>query len=425
MKRLLLTVFAAAMTAAIAVPAMAEITLSGQLRERGEYRNNATMAAPVAGTDFNDAVADSRNYWAQRLRLTANAKATDDVSVKATLQDTRIWGSGLITQAGAFLSIHEGYLNVTNFLGQPITLRAGRQELAYGDERLIGAFGWSNYGRAFDGFKFMYSTDAVNVDAFAMNITENTGVSTNSTTGATTLSGLDNDRKLYGVYATLKQLIPNNSLDVYILDDNDLSTDITRYTIGARLKGSVAGLDYTVEVPWQTGTDGEAAPGGTEVDLTGWALAVKGSYAIPGAPMGLKVGAEYDLATGDDPATATENEAFNQLFPTNHDKFGIGDFTPATNTWSNIQAWNINASADATPAAKLYVAYWSYSVDEPAVGAPDDLGTEIDLIGTYKYNSALSIEAGFSRFMPGDATVASTVPQDPADWAYLQLLANF
>ena len=37
MKRLLLTVFAAALTAAIAAPAMAgDITLSGQLRLRGQ-----------------------------------------------------------------------------------------------------------------------------------------------------------------------------------------------------------------------------------------------------------------------------------------------------------------------------------------------------------------------------------------------------
>ena len=420
MKRLLLTVFAAALTAAIAAPAMAgDITLSGQLRLRGEYRNNA---------EHNDDIGDSRNYWAQRIRLTANGKATDDVTVKATLQDTRFWGNGaLMTDTLESPDFHEAYLNVTNVLGQPVAFRAGRQELSYGDERLIGAFGWSNYGRAFDGFKLMYSTDAVNLDLFAAKIAEGTGVATNSVTGATTLSGDDTDTEFSGAYVTLKQLIPNNTLDVYILDKNDRITSTTRYTIGARLKGSFAGVDYTAELPYQTGeaNDISSTPGiEPDVDQSGWAMAVKGSYAIPSS-MNLKVGAEYDYATGDDTATTTENEAFDQLYPTNHDKFGYGDFTTATNRWSDLSAWSVNASADLNEKTKVYLAYWDYTQVEPPAGASDELGSAVDITATYKYNSALTVEAGVSRFMPGEATVGVGNPDDPQDWAYLQFLVNF
>ncbi|MCR4287189.1 MAG: hypothetical protein NUW09_04155, partial [Deltaproteobacteria bacterium] len=77
MKRILMAVFAAAVTAVWAVPSYAgEVTLSGEYRLRVEDRDN---------TDFNEAVDDTMDFWGQRVRLTANAKATDDTSVKITV----------------------------------------------------------------------------------------------------------------------------------------------------------------------------------------------------------------------------------------------------------------------------------------------------------------------------------------------------
>ncbi|MFQ5480990.1 MAG: hypothetical protein ACE5DW_06905, partial [Thermodesulfobacteriota bacterium] len=82
MKRLLLSVFAAALTAAIAVPAMATtFSFNGQYRARGEYRGNPNFV-------------DSANTSGvlQRVRLTTNAAITNDTSVKITLQDSAAWG---------------------------------------------------------------------------------------------------------------------------------------------------------------------------------------------------------------------------------------------------------------------------------------------------------------------------------------------
>jgi len=88
-----------------------------------------------------------------------------------------------------------------------------------------------------------------------------------------------------------------------------------------------------------------------------------------------------------------------------------------------LHAWSINAGADVIEKLRLYVAYWDYSLAEENSAGDDDLGSEIDLIATYKYSNNVSIEAGASRFMPDDATATS--PDDAADWAYLQITANF
>ena len=405
MKRILLSVFAVAITAAWAVPATAgDVTFGGQYRLRGEYLNNTS--------DYNDNADDSNDFWTQRVRLTANAKATDDTSVKITIQDTRTFGqagdsTGLYTDFSSnnTIDIHEAYVNVANIFGAPVALRAGRQELNYGDQRLIGGFGWSNNGRAFDGFKAMYTNDAVDVDVFTTTITED-GVSIND------------DVSFSGVYATIKQLVPNNTVDLYLLNKND-NADYKLYTIGARLAGAMSGVDYTLEVPFQFG---EAT---ATSDIDAWAAAVKVGYTLPTA-MKIRVGAEYDYATGEEVPATVDAEAFTNLYPTNHNHFGIGDFTTKTNTWSDISAWSLNVSADVNEQINLYAAYWNYTEVETAVGASDELGSEIDLIGKYKYSNNVGVEAGLSRFFPGDGTTGGgTSPDDAADFAYLQLTANF
>lgn len=399
MKRIILSVFAAAVTAAWAIPASAgDVTFSGQYRVRGEYVNN---------NDFNDdgLVDDASDMWVQRVRLTANAKATDDVSAKITLQDTRTWGgSSVLSDNGSnTIDFHEAYLNVSNIFGTPVSLRTGRQELAYGDERLVGAFGWSNNGRAFDAFKLMYASDAVNVDAFTATITESAAPA-------------NDDTYFHGVYATLKQVVPNNTLDVYFLNlTSGVSTSANLYTVGARLKGAAAGVDYTVELPYQFG---DSAAGG---DISAYAFAAKVGYTLP-TPMNIRVGAEFDYGSGDDNLADTDTETFTDLFPTNHAHFGIGD---VVNSWSNLMAWSINASADLNEKLRLYVAYWDYTRNEAAAGADDDLGSEIDVVATYKYNNNVSLEAGAARFMPGDGTVGAGNPDDARDWAYLQITGNF
>src|SRR3972149_701459 len=115
MKRLLLSVFAAAITAAWVIPApvtAADVTLSGQYRLRSEFRDNA---------DFSTATTDNTSFYGQRVRLTAKAQATDDTSVKITLQDTRNWGASQaaaggpgLTDTGNTLDLHESYVNVKN-----------------------------------------------------------------------------------------------------------------------------------------------------------------------------------------------------------------------------------------------------------------------------------------------------------------------
>ncbi len=450
MKRLLAIVFALIMGLAWTLPSLA-VEFSGQYRLRGEYRDNA---------DFTDDTVDGRAFYGQRIRLTAKANPTDDVKVKVTIQDTREWGefsnvgpaatnggprltevNSSASEHNYELDIHEGWLQIDNIFGSPLAVRVGRQELVYGDQRLIGAFGWSNNGRSFDAMKFMYRSDAFDVDAWTSKVVER---------------GTNNDQDFYGVYATVKT-IPNHTLDLYVLLLNDGSgqatfnntgtiagvNDTNLWTYGFRLKGSTSGVDYTIEVPFQTG-DMEVT-GGSDYDISAYAYAINVGYTIPGAPMGLRIGGQYIFASGDDNSSDTDIDTFSNLYPTNHMHYGYAD----QQGWRNVKAWNLNAIAQVTPKTSVKLDYWDFALDEEAdcwYGAgnwmnsacagvrnananwDDKVGSEVDITVKHKYNSAVAFQFGYSRFFAGDRlddALGTGVDADDMDWAYFQVLGNY
>ena len=464
MKRLLLSVFAAALTAAVAVPAMATtFSFQGQYRVRGEYRGNP---------GFVDS--DGSSGILQRVRLTTNADITSDTSVRITLQDSTMWGAqdpagrggpALTDTGGNHVDLHEAYLKVNNVFGQPVSLKIGRQDLVYADQRLIGAFGWNNNGRSFDAVKATFTNSALGIDVFASKINENTpSLGTNCTAGC----GGDGDQDFYGINATIKA-VPNNTIEAYVYywrDGNAASafgqtissgmigantfaageTAIKAsnlYTYGVRLKGHFNAFDYGLEVPFQSGNIDTTV---TNYDISSFAFTARAGYTLP-TPMKIRVGAEYNTAQGDDDGGAdTDIETFFNLFPTNHGHYGFMD----QQGWRNSDSWSIDVKADVTSKLKLYLAFWSFKLNEEkdawygaanwnntpggfraasSTNTESDLGTELDFVATYKYNSAITAQLGLSRFFTGKfletAGVNATGNVDDMDFAYLQLTANF
>ena len=98
------------------------------------------------------------------------------------LQDSRVLGTegNRVSSTVDVFDLHQGYLQlVAPWRGSEIGLRAGRQEIALGNERLVGAVNWSNTGRTFDGARVMLAppgpagADRWSVTAFAAVMEEN------------------------------------------------------------------------------------------------------------------------------------------------------------------------------------------------------------------------------------------------------------
>ncbi len=478
MKKFLVTAFAVAFLAAWVVPSVAGVDFSGQYRVRGEIKNPSNFTDHVSGSADG---AEKSDLIEQRVRLTGVANPTSDVTVKVTIQDTRKWGHNTHTTGGPSLTdkasnvldLHESYVLVNDFLGLPVDLKVGRQELVYGDQRLVGSFGWSNNGRSFDAIKLTHKTDQFNLDLFFAKIDEGDTDTTGTTYSA---NGSDSDQDFYGLYATVN-VNANNTLDAYLLYLRDAGTTpmLTHpdapaviigsqelYTIGARLKGKLPmanPIDYTVELPYQFGSiNGQAstlAGPDQDADIKAWAFAAKAGITVNGG--NTRIGGEYDYATGDDRDTTAAGstrdgdiETFTPLFPTQHGHYGMMD----QNGWRNMNAWSINASHKVNPKLKVSAAYWSFEkaegtddrytaghwlsdgIDDNGTGTltknDDKIGSEIDLQAAYKYNSNVVIKAGYGHFFTDDviekarkASATARDNSDDMDYGYLMLVANF
>ena len=164
-----------------ALPANAQLTLAGQLRPRAELRNGYGTLKPLD----NKAAA----FVSQRTRLLLNYRSSRLI-FQTTLQDVRLWGqdASTITAAdGNRLGVHEAWAEIIlsnkndtsfkNSIFQYLSLKVGRQEIVYDDERLLGNLDWMQQGRRHDavvlkalqsgwqidiGAAFNQNTDAVN-----------------------------------------------------------------------------------------------------------------------------------------------------------------------------------------------------------------------------------------------------------------------
>src|SRR5207247_4611840 len=95
-------------------------------------------------------------------------------------QDARIWGSegtapattsGIAAVSSANqnttgVDLHQGYILLKNVLVPGLSVKAGRQEIIFGDHRLFGNFNWSQVGNSFDAVRLTHSMQIGDVDLF-------------------------------------------------------------------------------------------------------------------------------------------------------------------------------------------------------------------------------------------------------------------
>ncbi|HEX3072777.1 MAG TPA: alginate export family protein, partial [Ignavibacteriales bacterium] len=133
------------------------IKFSGQIRPRVEVdKRNFHLNANPASTIF------------LRSRLNAAYSPSEDLSIFMQIQDSRFMGQEKTTQTNlGNIDIKEAYFELKNVFKTPLDIKAGRMAAAYGNERLIGAADWGNYGRSFDGIIGSIGNDFIKLDVFA------------------------------------------------------------------------------------------------------------------------------------------------------------------------------------------------------------------------------------------------------------------
>lgn len=133
---------------------IAQLSLTGQLRTRTEYRDGYGIPESIGS--------HAAFFTSQRTRLTFNYHSPK-VIFQASLQDVRVWGADASTISSADgnrLGIHEAWAEIilansrdSSFprsVLQYLSVRIGRQEIVYDDQRLLGNLDWLQQGRRHD-----------------------------------------------------------------------------------------------------------------------------------------------------------------------------------------------------------------------------------------------------------------------------------
>jgi len=439
-------------------PAFKAWDLGLQSRVRQEFKWGAGIAA---GSDFRRDNADDRNYYFL-YRLKPHLGYSRDWfgfyvegRHSGSLDDDR----GPRNPEADPMDLHQAYLNFGDPKAFPLTLKVGRQELSYGEERLVGAFAWNNIGRVFDAAKLTLHREKITVDAFASMLT---------IVDQHNLNYPNNHDWFFGAYATWRAL-PTHSLDLFFLSRNaGVQSAFTAarslagvpsprdiYTCGLRLKsapGRLGGWDYAMDLMGQFGGFNDPlAPGAKRLRHEAYAAILQAGYTFKDAPFQPRLGLEYAYATGDGNATDGRHGTFENLFPTNHKFYGYMDMV----SLQNIH--NLKAAVALKPVAKLkltldYHAFWLaraadhfYAVSgarraatlaaTPGTGYGINpgyspyVGSEIDLVASYALHPAATLEAGYGHFFRGrylrQTFSGAGFGSRDADYLYLQASLNF
>jgi hypothetical protein len=381
--------------------------VTGQIRNRLEWSD----------LDFTSGDGDVVELLRSRLRVTARPQ--EKTTIVFEVQDGRQWGEEANTLDGSAgqLDFHQAYLKLENMFGQPFSFTAGRQELVYGSERLIGAVGWSNTGRAFDALRLHFGEES-HGELFVAKLDEK-GIRGEST----------RDRNLWGIEGHFQR--DRHAAQPYALFEHDKNTGtkrLRRATAGLRGAGKFVTatghvLGYEVEAAGQAGDDGLDE---VRAFMAGGRLSYEGpGWNRPYVTAGL------DYLSGDGSLGDNQVKVFNTLFATNHTYYGMMDLFPQDITdaaadnagKAGLSDIFLKGELSASESTRLVLHIHHFTLAKSA-GAKN-MGQEADVLLTHQLNSATSVQWGGLIFVPGDAMKAFKGGEDPAFKMYLQTIARF
>lgn len=370
--------------------------LEVRLREEG-FRNNGWGGAPAPDDDY----------------LWVRAMPYADLHVgpvRAFVQPVIAYADGVKPSAGptdrSGVDLLQGFAEVSLPTGaDTIVLRAGRQLMPLGSERLVGARYGPNVPLAFDGVRADIHAGSAKVSVFGVEPVR----AGPSDFDDRALSA----KKLWGVYATL----PN--LDLYYLGYSHRGATFGgrtgeehRDSFGARSFGHARDWRWNVEGVFQTGRfDGR--------QIRAWTLGSEVARRFPDSPLSPDLRVRFDVISGDKDPADGKLGTFNALFPKG--KY-FGELSPIGP--SNVINLNPAVSLDLGRNVSLgfaAMAYWRYSEADGVYDIPGNvirapgasrarfIGKQAEITLDWQATPDLDLSASLSAFEPG-AFIRQTGP---------------
>jgi hypothetical protein len=290
--------------------------------------------------------------YLSRIRLDLGLRPTNWLRFYVQAQDAR----GTSGTPYDPVDLRQGYVEL-HFEGEvSARFRAGRQELAFGGERMIGPSDWG-ISRTFDALDLSVTRGAVTLDLFAASPIQ---------IDPTRFDRHKPGEHVYGAYATIRNRHGMQIEPYLMFRPNGLASP------GLRVTGRLPrGFDYSGETVIQHG--GPAA-GRAATGTLGW--------TIGSAAWKPRISAEYNYGSSH----------FDPLYPSNHNYYGMIDRFG----WKDLR--NYRVGFDFVAARKLKV---RADFNDFAHASSAHIGREINTVAAYQWTKVWKFGAGIAHLFPG------------------------
>jgi len=381
--------------------------LPSWLRFSGEFRNREE-----GRTAYGFTPGDNDAYGLTRVRIGFDILPNSWFHAFVQARDSEVIGANpqhVTSSMKDVFDLNQAYIELRNGEHAWVSLKTGRQELVFGDERLIARSDWSNATRSFDAARLTLGRQDIGalLDVFAASVVKDY---------PTSLDRVQPGHNFYGVNLALTKLVPKASIEPYVylrtvpsVTAVDKTTGDERlYTSGLRWADIIpGGFDYRARYSFQSGHFADDR-------IHAWAGYGVLGYTVEKNRLEPRFSIEYSYASGNKAIGSSVIGTFDQLYPTTHqwgrltDLFGEEnirdlkpgfDIRPTRRMKANFVVSELSLASrydgvyDNTGAALVKVSKGG--------ARSTDIGKEGDLYGTYDVNSRLQIGAGFGHLIAG------------------------
>ena len=367
------------------------VRLTGELRAREEG---------FFGNRFTEGHDDM--YLLQRVRLGVSLTPAPWLEAFAQGQDARVSFQSRIAAAPPYqdsADLRQAWVQLSRGTEERrVRLRVGRQELAFGEERLVGAGNWGNVSRTFDAVRLGFRHGGYSADVFAASVVAARDHAFDR--------HVDGDN-LHGVYGSIRHWVPRAVIEPFAFWRLSQRT-LDSKTFGVRWAGQLpAKFEYTMEIAGQRGSRGAA-------DVSAWAGLWRLGRNFDGLRWKPGVRVEWNHATGDRDPNDNRFETFDVLYPTPHDKYGLADQAG----WKNIN--HLAAIAEFKPRKGLVLQFKAHEfrlasardglynaggtllVRDPTGRSGKRVGSELDVQALWTARPGVLLGAGLGHLFPGE-----------------------
>ena len=432
--------------------AKAQLTATGQIRERTELR---------AGQGTLQKEGDKAGlFTSQRARLNIGFTGYR-FKIYTSLQDVRVWGQDAssinrtTTEANNGILFHEAWaevmLNDTTSKIQNLSLKVGRQEISYDDQKVLGGLDWLQQGRRHDAIVFKYANKGWIADigaAFNQNKELNTGTVYNGVNSAYTAgtNGIGTMYKSFQYAYLGKKFFFGDVSFLFFKDDFNKYTNVTSGSPAVTTKvygegvwsRNTTGFYFNSNITRKINLTGSAYHQGGH-DKDGRSLRANLASITSTFQIGRKlfVGPGIDYLSGTDgtkAVTATsQSNLFDPLYGTPHKFWGSMDYFYAASGFGKQGLLNYffkmkyNAKDNLTFLLDIHGFEAANTLSNGAGGKLDSyLGTELDLLVKYNLTKMINIEAGYSIMKAKNSMASAAVkniatPDLSPQFAYVML----